>query len=244
MTTTTAASMIAGAFSALHVYVPGEDVLQADMAQGMAKLNQMIDSWSNESLTTYAILEQSVPLLPGVNQYTIGPGGMINATRPIRVLHGPGAAYILDQNNNRYQVNVVERDQWNLLWNLLSVTSNLPDTMFYDPQFPLGVINVYPMPNQGNIILFWDSYLQLTQFVTPQQALSLPPGFEPALETNLALMLAPYYPSAEVTPALVDQARITKANVKRSNHREMIAVYDWPIQGNVRPYNIYSDSWR
>ena len=34
------------------------------------------------------------------------------------------------------------------------------------------------------------------------------------------------------------------AYVSRSNQREIIAVYDWPIQGNVRPYNIYNDGWR
>lgn len=243
---TTAAEIIGGAFEANRVYAPGDQVLAADQARAFAVLNQMIDSWSNEALTTFALLEQSVPLVPGVNRYTIGPGGDINATRPIRVLYGPGAAYLLDGNNNRYPVNVVPRDRWNLIWNLQSVTSNLPDTMFYDPQFPLGVINVYPMPNQGGVTMFWDSYLQFGRFSTLHAQISLPPGYERAIETNLAIDLEPYFPTAEISQALIRAAAVAKGNVKRSNsqNRENIAVYEWPVRGAARPYNIYSDSWR
>lgn len=244
---TSAVSLVEGAFQAIQVYAPGEVCQQADLARGFVRLNQMIQSWSNEDLTTFAILEQSGPLVPGVTEYPIGPGVPgpgFNMTRPIRVIYGPGAAYLLDGNNNRYSVRVVPRDEWNLIWNLVSTTSNLPSTMFYDPTYPIAKIKVWPKPNQGGITLFWDSYLPLVEFNSLSQTVNLPPGYEKAIEENLALDLVPYYPTAVVTDRFVRMAAASKGNVKRSNTREVNALTDFPIRGNTRPYNIYSDTYR
>ncbi len=244
---TSALDLVEGAFQAIQVYAPGESCQQADLARGFLRLNQMIDSWSNEALTTFTILEQSGALQPGIGQYPIGPGVPgpgFNMTRPIRVLYGPGAAYLRDQNSNRYPVKVVPRDEWNLIWNLVKTSSNLPDTMFYDPTYPVATINVWPLPNTGGITLFWDSYLPLSKFGSLQEVVNLPPGYEKALEENLGIELSPYYPTAVITQALVRSAAMSKGNVKRSNTREMVAVYEFPARGNRRPYNIYSDNYR
>jgi len=217
------------------------------MARGFSLINQMIDSWSNESLTCYAVVEQSGVPNVGQTSYTIGPDPTADfpMQRPIRLITGPGAAYLMDTNNNRYPVQVIARDEWNLIWNLVAVTSNLPNTIFYDPQFPLGVINIFPQPNTSGITLFWDSYLQLTDFASLSAPVGLPPGYERAIQQNLALEFEPYYPNAVITQLLRMQAAESKGNVKRSNIRPVKAVYDRELsRGGGRPYNIYSDSYR
>jgi hypothetical protein len=244
---TTALDLITGAFNAARVYAPGEILLAPDESQGFSLLNQLIDSWSNESLTCFAIVEQSGVPVVGQTAYTIGldPTADFNMTRPIRLITGPGAAYLLDTNNNRYPVQVVAKDEWNLIWNLRSVTSNLPNTIYYDPQFPLGIINIYPLPNTTGVTLFWDSYLQLTDFPSVNGLVSLPPGYERAIQQNLALELEPYYPTAVITQQLMRQAAESKGNVKRSNVRSVTALYDRALmKGGGRPYNVYSDSNR
>ena len=40
--------------------------------------------------------------------------GDFNMTRPIRIIDGPGTAYIRDSNNNDYAVDVVPQDKWNM----------------------------------------------------------------------------------------------------------------------------------
>jgi len=244
---TSALDLISGAFQAVRVYAPGEQLLNPDAAQGFTLLNQMIDSWSNESLTCYAIAEQSGVPAVGKTSYTIGldPTADFNMRRPIKLITGPGAAYLMDTNNNRYPVQVIEQDRWNLIWNLVSVTSNLPDTIFYDPQFPLGIINIFPQPNTSGIRLFWDSYLQLTDFASVNGVVQLPPGYERAIQQNLALELEPYYPTAVISQLLRMQAAESKGNVKRSNVRPVIAVYDKELTRSGHPrYNIYSDRSR
>ena len=55
----TAQDMINEALKLIAVYAPGETPTDADIEQGLTCLNDMLDSWSNESLATYAVLEQT-----------------------------------------------------------------------------------------------------------------------------------------------------------------------------------------
>jgi len=73
----------------------------------------------------------------------------------------------------------------------------------------------------------------------------LPPGYERAIQQNLALELEPYYPTAVISQLLRMQAAESKGNVKRSNVRPVIAVYDKELTRSGHPrYNIYSDRSR
>lgn len=240
---TTANDIIVDAAESMGVYSPGETMSAADSSRMLSILNDMLDSWSNESLTTFAKLEQSLVFNPGQYQYTIGPGGYVNATRPLRILDGYGTCYILDTNGNRYPVEVMQQDQWNLIGNITQVNSNIPSRLFYDPQFPLGIINVFPVPNIG-WTLFFDSWLQLVEFSGLTTAVSLPPGYVRALKRNLALEAWPYFYEVDKNPpaALVKSAMTALGNIKRTNIKEVVAVFDPEIISRASPtYNIYRD---
>lgn len=239
----TAEDMIVTALNKLRIYAPGEQILNADKARGLAALNTMLDSWSNESLSCYAYLTQSHALTPGKQTYTIGPGGDFNMTRPLRIIESPGSVYITDNNGNRYGVRlVVGVPQWGILGNVSNiVTSNFPDTLYYDSQFPLGVMNFFPYPS-SSYVATWLSYLQLTDFSALSGAVSLPPGYQKAIEDNLSIELEPFFPQAQLTQAIIAQAGVSKANIKRTNARQMIAYYDAAIvsRANIL-YNPYTD---
>jgi hypothetical protein len=238
----TAAQIVEDAFQSIQVYNPGELILPADMARGFKTLNDMLESWSNESLTCYATLEQSLTFIPGTYQYTIGPGAMIDTVRPIRLRHGFGTAYVFDQTSNRYPLEVITQDRWNQIGNILQVNANIPMYLWYDPQMPWGILNFFPIPNIGWQV-FFDSYLQLQRFDDLTVEINLPTGYSMALKRNLALELGPYYPNAVVTPRLQTAAENSKANVKRSNYRETIAQYDSEIVSRAKAtYNIYRDT--
>lgn len=239
---TTANDLIVGAYQMLSVYDPGEPMTAADAALGLSVLNDMLDSWSNESLTCFTILEQSATLIPGQQRYTIGPGGNFNMTRPLRLITGPGAAYIMDPNGNKYGIEVVSRAKFNTYGNTSSiVTSNFPDTLFYDPQFPLGVMYFDPWPSQP-YTAFWDSYLQLTDFSSLSQAVSLPPGYVMAIKYNLACFLHPYFLDEKLPDTVAVAASVAKANIKRTNMRPMVANFDSAIVSRAGlSYNVYTD---
>lgn len=237
-----ALDIITDALLMLQVYAPGEVLTDADAEQGLSVLNDMLDSWSNEDLMTYAIFEQEYQMVPGQSQITIGPGGNINTVRPLRLIDGPGAAYIQDltPGQNNYPVNVVPRDVWNMIGSR-TVNSNVPDTLFYDPQYPLGIINLFPVPNLA-WNLFFDSYQQLTEFANLYSELTLPVGYKKALQDCLAVELKPYFKTGPLDPMILAKASNSKGNIKRTNLREVIAVYDTEIVSRAAgSYNIYSD---
>lgn len=201
----------------------------------------MMDIWSNESLACFDWVTQTFTMQPGKYQYTVGgPGADISGTRPLRVSDAPGAAYLLDASLNRYLMDVVDQLTFNIQTTAVA-NSSLPDHLFYDPQFPLGIINIWPTPSTGYTCSFL-SYAQLGDFSAPSSAFSLPPGYKRAITINLCLSLKPYFTSAQIDPLIIKEASETKASVKRSNMRTQIAVFDPELvsRGNSS-YNIYND---
>jgi hypothetical protein len=241
----TAQAIIQSALEMIGAYSPGEIMSAADSARALDQLNKMLDSWSNESLMAFVITEQSFALVAGKTSYSIGTTASpdVNATRPLRILEGPGAAYILDSNNNRYPVNVIPRDQWNLLPKPGPTNvSDFPDTLFYDPQYPLGVINVSPSPTIS-YTLYFDSYGQLATLANLNANISFPPGYEAAIQSNLAVWCAPFFKNAGVSEDVKRLARDTKKIVKRTNRRTNLSQLD-AMNAPRGTYNIYTDSPR
>jgi hypothetical protein len=230
------------ALQKIHAYAPGEPIDDSDAETCLRVGNDMLDSWSNESLSCYAILEQSVLLNPPVAQYSIGPGGMINGTRPLKLIDGPGSAYLLDTNNNRYGVDVLPQDKWNMVTSNTQISANVPIYIFYDPQYPLGLINVWPIPNIA-WTLYFDSYLQLVDFTNINGPINFPPGYKKAIQDCLAVEIWPYFfRNKPIDPLIVEIASKSKGNIKRTNIRENIAIYDAALVVSGTPtYNIFTD---
>lgn len=231
------------AYQKIGYYSPGEIISDADAELALRIGNDMLDSWSNETLTCFAILTQSLVMQPGIGRYSIGPGGTVNSARPLRLIMGPGAAYMMDTNGNRYGVDVVALDKWNMVTSNTLVDANVPIYLWYDPQMPLGFLNWWPVPNI-NWTAYWTSYLQLTDFSTLAGTFSFPPGYKKAIQDCLAVELYPYCYKGERPPEIVlEIASKSKGNIKRTNIRENVAGYDSAITGGGRAsYNIYTDS--
>jgi len=237
----TASSVIQSTLEKMRVYSPGVSVNAADSARMLDVMQKMLDSWSNERLACYANLEQSFPLVANKQAYTIGTGGDINAPRPLAILTGPGAAYLVDVNQNRYQINVIEQDQWNAI-GLLNETSDLPDTLFYDPQFPLGIINIFPLPLLAYTVYF-DARLQLQSISNLATAFSLPPGYMKAIIDNLAIEGWPYFKKGDPPAWMIENASRSLGNIKRTNIKQSPAPYDTAVVSRAAStYNIYNDS--
>ena len=245
----TANVLILAAYQKIGYYAPNETMTAADSALGLQQLNMMLDSWSNQPQACFAILEQSFPLVPGKSQYSIGTSGGadVSSTRPIRIIEGQGAAYVQDGSGNNFSIDVVTRQAWNEIGNRSSLTSsNLPDTLFYDPQMPLGLLNLWPQPNAGGYTVFFDSYLQLADASVLTSQFTLPPGYEKAIQDNLAVELWPFcFVGKPLPPYIEKAARASLATIKRANKRNNLAPYDKELNPRGQSvYNPYTDSYR
>ena len=245
MPETTAQDLIQDALEKIQAYAPGDTLSAADADRAL----NVLDSWSTESLTVFAYQEQSTLLTVGQIQYTIGETGSpdLSLPRPIRLLSGPGSARVQDTSGNRYDVDVLTQDQFNRIWNITNTNSSWPTALFYDPQFPLGILNIYPAPNQGGMTLYWDSYLALTQFtalVGTGGTFSFPPGYKLALVDTLARRLWRYFKksSEQIPQDIVADAAGAKRNIKRVNNREVELGFDAALYVRGQGYNVYSDA--
>lgn len=223
-------------------YLGRTDVLSAaDGNDGLFALNAMLDSLAGEELMSYASNTQSFTLVIGQSAYTIGSGGNINTTRPIDI----PSAYLRDSNSLDYPIQVIPQDRWDAIGQK-TITSQIPDTLFYDSQYPLGIINIFPVP-LVNYTIFYESIIQQTQFATLSATLAMPPGYLLMYIQNLQVqMISMGFPNMlgpNELATLMENARTSKANVKRNNIKEVIANYDPAIVSrSYATYNIYSDS--
>ena len=238
---TTALDIIQDSYELLGVYGPGDTLSSADASRGLSVLNDLFDVWSNESLACYANRTISFTLIPGQSVYTIGTSGDINTVRPLRVENQIGSAFLTDNEGNTYLMDVVDQMTWNIRTSS-NVNSNLPDTLFYDPQFPLGIINIWASPTEGYLCTFL-SFEPLASLSNLTSTFSLPPGYKRAVVTNLAVMLKPYFTSAQLDPDVRAEAMTTKGTIKRNNMRQQRAVFEPEIIARgFNTYNIRTDS--
>lgn len=178
----------------------------------LADLNTMIESWSLERLMVYQLLQESFALVAGTASYTIGSGGTFNTARP-NALADP--CFTRDTTNYDRPLTLVDAQTYGRI--ALKGTGNTyPSYLFYDHAWTagLGSITLYPLPSAG-LTLYINSWKQLQSFAAIGTTLSLPPGYQRAIEFNLAVELAGGFTNVSVEVAKI--ARESKAVIKQVN---------------------------
>ena len=146
---------------------------------------------------------------------------------------GGDGVRVVDPQGTNYSVQVVDQFTYNsqssgTLPGLNIVTSNIPSLLFYDSQFPNGVINIWPTPTSA-WSLYFVSKLAISEAANYSSAVSLPLGYNIMLKRNLAKWLLPYFGSAvsQIDRAQITaDARETLAIVKRANTKTPMARFD------------------
>lgn len=206
----TASDIITDALQKLAVYSPGDLITDADMQRGLITLNDMLDQWQNEYVFIYSLTTITLNLAKGAASYTVGPVGSLTNSpngRPDRVQTGPGAASVV-MGGTTYQVNVISEIQWNAIQSI-SPIPGVPDNMFYDPQYPVAIVNVAPTPNAVGVLTFY-GLSPFTLFSTSATAGAFSQGTADAVKDNLAVCLKPYFMTQQLDPIIEQRAMMTK----------------------------------
>ena len=238
--TVTAVTMIKRAMRIMTVLSANEEPTDQEAEDGLYALNAMMEAWNIERLMVYQTPQVSASWTPNSASMTMGTGGTFSATRPIRVL--PEGNYFHDSNNSiDYPLLWLgDKDSYERIL-LKTSTSSWPQWLYVDMGYPLVTLYVWPVPTQ-TLTAYLNVYVTLQAFDTLTEAIALPPGYQSAIEYNLALWMAPEYgTAAKITPWVMKQATILKANLKNINSPDLIARIDPAIMGRGRPYSIYVD---
>lgn len=238
---TTASDILTYAARAIGYLGKTETLSAADANLALVAFNNMLDSWSLEKLNSYVELQRNFTMVAGTQSYTIGSGGVINTTRPTDIT----SAFVRDSNSNDYPMFIINRQDWDNIGDK-TITSQIPDQLFYSSDYPLGTIYIFPIPLLGYTVYYNSTTLQTTFVLT--DTLSVPPGYLRAYVLNLAVELVttgfPMLLDARGEKRLLFNAAEAKGNIKRMNLKEVKAEYDPSIVSRSQAtYNIYSDSF-
>jgi hypothetical protein len=238
MATYTAGDQINGALRLLGVLAEGETPSAATAQDALFTLNQMIDSWSTERLSTFNTVDQTYLWPVDLITRTLGPTGDFVGARPVLL---DDATYFRDPSTNvSFGIKMINQQQYNGIA-VKTVTSTYPQVMFTNMTFPNITMTIYPKPTRE---LEWHiiSAQVLTEPANLATELYFPPGYMRAFRYNLACELAPEFgvePSQQVSRI----AMYSKRNLKRINNPDDIMSIPYALVSNRQRFNIYSGNY-
>jgi len=240
MATGTARDLITAALKRLGV-ISGIETPAADLAEdSLARLNDLIETWSTESLTLWTESGTQFPNLPVNPQptYSVGPGG--DCDIPIRPAWLESVSWFLAGTPAmEFKLSPMSRQEFENE-QFKQLTSTQPTHYFYSTDWPLGFIHLWPRNSVAATlglyypIVFQGPAALATVFV-------LPPGYWRALRDALALELAPEV-GRPVDPALVQSAIDAKSQLQRVNFRpRLLGMPPEIATGNYSGYDWRTD---
>jgi len=203
---TTALGIIKSAMRKSGILVKSEDPAADESADALEMLNDLLSSWSNDSMVVYARTLESFPISSGVASYTIGSGGTFNTVRPIKIISSYVRSGTID-----YILETETEENYDAV--ALKTVGSIPQYLIYSNAYPLGTITLYPQP-ASDYTLFLRSEKQLSTF-TLNQDVELPPGWKRALVHNLAVELGPEY-GQQVSAEVFEIAKESKAEIRHA----------------------------
>lgn len=243
----TVGQVITNALYEINVVAPGEAPEALEMAFALSKFCQLADSWNTQQYFIYAydLLGASAGgpqylLVPGLINHTIGPNTagfaaptfLVSTERPVRI-----ASLNVILNNVqpvvRFPLTSRDKDWWSKQ-RVQTIQTALPTDFYYRPDWPLGSIFLWPVPNiayQCEIEI--ETVLQgATQL---NQAFLIPPGGELAFTLSLAELLSIAF-EKPISTALLASASKARMNFMGTNVRPpRINLDDFGAPSSERP---------
>ena len=235
---TTAGDQINGALRLLGVLADGETPSAGTSQDALSALNQMIDSWGTEKLSTFTTQEQVFSWLPGLISQTLGPSGDFVGDRPVLM---DDATYFVDASTGiSYGIKIINQQQYDGIA-VKTVTSTFPQVMWINTNYPNIDMHIYPVPTK---VLEWHfiSAAQLTQPATIATPLYFPPGYMRAFRYNLACEIAPEF-GVEPSGTVGRIAMASKRNLKRINNPDDIMSIPYAIVSTRQRFNIFAGNF-
>ena len=237
MTTYTAGEQINRALRLLGVLAEGETPSASVSQDSLMALNQMIDSWNTERLSTFVTQDQVYTWPAGFISRDLGPSGDFIGNRPILM---DDATYYKAPNGVSYGIKFINQQQYDGIA-VKNVTSTYPQVCWVNMGFPNITLTVYPKPTQD---LEWHmiSVQELDRPADLSTVMYYPPGYLRAFTYNLAMEIAPEF-GVEPSPQVSRIAMTSKRDLKRINNPDDVMALPYALVANRQRFNIYAGNY-
>ena len=178
----TVLDIVTEALNLIGVLADGE-VPSGVMGQnGLNRLNGILRLWSLRGTMLYSSSDQSLSWGSGDGVKTVGPTGDIVGVRPNKIKK---LYYVL--NAISYPIEPISLGDYTDIPD--KTTQELPVFGYVNNTFPNCEIKLYPVPNQ-TLEFHVVSEVELVEFASLQEDVSLPKGYRDGLMFNLAVLSA------------------------------------------------------
>ena len=234
----TAGDQINRALRLLGILAEGETPSAATSQDALMALNQMIDSWNTERLSTFVTQDQVYIWPAGVISRDLGPSGDFVGNRPILL---DDATYYRDPGTNvSFGIKFINQQQYDGIA-VKTVTSTYPQVCWVNMGYPDVTLTIYPRPTRD---LEWHfvSVQELDRPATLATPILFPPGYLRAFTYNLAMEFAPEF-GVEPSPQVARIAMTSKRDLKRINNPDDIMSMPYSLVATRQRFNIYAGNY-
>lgn len=217
-------NLIRASLRLIGAIATGETPTADEANDGLVALNDMLDSWTTESLAIYGSDDNTFTTVPGQLLYTIGPGGNFVTDRPVRISDAFCTYGGVD-----YDIVIIGQGEYDRI-TLKTQQQQIIERLLYINDNPLGIIKLWPVPASA-VPLVLNIDRVLTSIPNLATTISMPPGYSIAMRYTLGLLMAPDY-GIEIDAAMNGMANAMKANLKRANRQKRVSQFDAALGGH------------
>ena len=221
-----ALSIITSALQTLGVAAIGQTINPEDASVSLTALNDLVDSWTNQTLFSQTTIETIYAMPGNAPTLTIGPGLQININRPMQLEDG----IFMRKGNQDYPIEVIARVTYENI-KYKSMQAFVPDFIYYDTDVTGGLLYFYPIM-QGAGELHIPLQLQMTQFADLTTNYPLVQGYRRALQMTLAEELQEVF-GKQLPPTFGRRAGMARKMLKRGNVVVPKTETPQPIRWNI-----------
>jgi hypothetical protein len=196
---------------------PQRGLSPEELQEGLECFNALIDAWNAQRYFILSITRMVFPLVPNQQTYVIGQGAGANWVTPRPPKVEDCSLISLENPSDPLEIplQVLTFDLWQQIA-LKSTTSTYPQACWYDAAqqwLPNAQISFWPVPSIAYEIALY-AWTQIQQSVNGATPLILAPGYQQALQYQLAVELCPRWSKPvppDVRAAAVEYMKVVKS---------------------------------
>jgi len=237
---TTARDLCTQALKGCGVLGVGQTPLAEDINDTFTALRQMLAQWQQRRWLVPSLQNISAVGNNSASN-TVGPGQYFDVSpRPTQIKYA-FVRLLTPQPPNQvdyYLAPLASYEDYDKI--TLKQLNSFPAYYFYDNQYPVGNIFVWPIPSsQYRIFITVQSALNIPTSVNSDMI--FPPEYEEAIVCNLIIRLCTLVYDRAVPAGVVQLAKVALNTIKNNNAQISNLVSPFST-GNSYGYNIYSDT--
>lgn len=169
----------------IGVLASGGTSSAAELADGLVRINQILESWGAEEITDYTRKVESTTT-SGAATLTMGPSATFNTTRPVRIV-----AMRTATSSVGWDVEILSAEEWSKV-RQRTASAPLIEKCYVQYAYTVATLNFWPVPSATNALEI-QSLQALPSYSAGSDSIALPPAFEAALMWELSDQWLPVF---------------------------------------------------